>query len=212
MTEIFDGKTILDEQLKRLIECGITDICITTGPFADDLKSYILENYESNGVNFIFVNNPIYDRTNYIYSIYLAREYLDDSILLLHGDLVFETCVLQDILASPKSVMVVDSTKPLPPKDFKAVVESGRIKRVGVDEFENAFYAQPLYKLIKKDWDIWLDEIVRFCDTGNTSVYAENAMNNVSDKMELLPLDVLGRMCFEIDNPEDLAYAKSKYI
>ena len=41
-------------------------------------------------MSFTFVENPIYDKTNYIYSMYLAREYLKDDILLLHGDLVFD--------------------------------------------------------------------------------------------------------------------------
>jgi len=209
MVEIADGRAIIDEQLTRLIKCGITNFCITTGLFSNGLESYIRENYD--GVNFEFVNNPLYASTNYIYSIYLARDILSDDILLLHGDLVFEMSVLQDVLSSSQSVMVVDSTKPLPPKDFKAEVQNGKIVRVGVDIFDNALYAQPLYKLFKKDWEVLLEEICRFCVEGNTGVYAENALNNVIDIMDLNPLDVKGRLCFEIDNMDDLNYAKSVY-
>jgi len=159
------------------------------------------------------VNNPLYDQTNYIYSIYLAKELLlNDDILLMHGDLVFSPSVLKDVVDSPVSVMTTDSTKPLPPKDFKAVVIDGKVHRVGVDEFgTGACYAQPLYKLLKKDWLIWLDGIIKYCESGNTDVYAENAFNDVSNQMNLLSLDVNGRYCFEIDNPEDLAYGRDVY-
>ena len=210
LVELADGTTVLDAQLQSLLRCGIEDFCITTGPYADELERYIRKRYPN--VNFTFVNNPLYSQTNYIYSIQLARNFVcDDDILLLHGDLVFEQNVLQDIIASEHSVMVVDSTKPLSEKDFKAVVKGGRIKGIGIDLFSEALYAQPLYKLMKQDWNLWLDEIDRFCNQGMTDVYAENAFNNISDSMNLFPLDITGRMCFEVDNREDLAYARNAY-
>lgn len=52
--------------------------------------------------------------------------------------------------------MTVSSTVPLPEKDFKAVIHDNRIEKVGIEFFEDAMAAQPLYKLKKKDWKIWL--------------------------------------------------------
>jgi len=210
LVEVAEGVTIIDVQLKALMDCGITDICITTGPFADALQNYVKKRYPS--INFEFVHNPKYEETNYIYSIYLAKKTLEDDILLLHGDLVFEHSVLQDALVSPHSVMVTDSTKPLPPKDFKAVVIDGKIRRVGVQEQgDEIYYAQPLYKLLKADWLVWLAEIEHYCKNGVTTVYAENALNDISQNMNLRPLDITGRICFEIDNKEDLAQGKKIY-
>jgi len=216
LVEVAEGKTIVDLQLRALLRCGINDICMTTGPYADRLESHLHKNYPE--ANFQFVNNPIYDKTNYIYSIYLARENFQEheDILMLHGDLLIEIDHLKGQLAYPHSCMMIDSKLPLPPKDFKAVFssdkKSDKITAVGVDFFENAVYAQPLYKLLWKDWKIWLESICRFCETGNTKVYAENAFNEVSDKMNLLPFDACGRLCFEVDNMDDLNYAKSVYI
>mgnify|MGYP001168706644 CR=1 FL=1 len=68
--------------------------------------------------------------------------------------------------------------------------------------------AQALYKLNKKDWEIWLKEIVSFCEDGNTKVYAENAFNQVSEKCEIYALDVRNKLCTEIDTPEDLTKVK----
>jgi len=209
--ELAGGITIIDLQISTLLRCGIKEFYITTGYRADKLESIICERYPD--VQFTFIYNPLYKETNYIYSIQLARESIrGDDILLLHGDLVFEQSVLQSLLASDISVMVTDSTKPLPEKDFKAVIDNGRIRTIGVDVTSNAVYAQPMYKLLQQDWDLWLDEIDKFCCRGETSVYAENAFNKISSTMMLYPLDVMGRMCFEIDNTEDLAYGKERYI
>jgi len=201
--------TILDRQLEKLYDAGIKDFCMTTGPFAKDLERYINEKYPM--INIDFVHNPCYQHTNYIYSIFLAKEHLYDDILLLHGDLVFDSRVLDKLLYSKDSAMVVDSSVPLPEKDFKAVVENNRIKRIGIDEFKDSISAQPLYKIFLKDWLIWLNEIERFCDGGNTSVYAENAFNNVSNEMNLVPLDVQGYFCGEVDNMQDLTHIREIY-
>jgi phosphoenolpyruvate phosphomutase len=209
LAEISDAITILDIQLQALLACGVQDFCITTGPYAEALEAYIRTRYPQ-GI-FAFVQNPVYDKTNYIYSIYLAREQLKGEILLLHGDLLFDLCVLQEALAAQTSVMVVDSTLPLPEKDFKAVVENGCVSKVGVEFFTNAMYAQPLYKLKENDWQIWLAEIARFCKRGETNVYAENALNAISHKINLIPMDVKGKNCFEVDNPQDLEAARIWY-
>lgn len=202
MAEIGEGITIIDWQIKMLEKMDLKDIVITTGPFAENLEQYVTERYPQ--MNFTFCQNVLYDKTNYIYSIYIAQEELQDEIILMHGDLVYEESVLKDIMNSKGSAMVIDKTLELPEKDFKAVVEDGKIVKVGIEFFENAFAAQPLYHLTKEDWLIWLENIKEFCEAENVNVYAENAMNEVSDHMNILPLDVDGRICTEVDNLEDL--------
>ncbi|MBR2108961.1 MAG: phosphoenolpyruvate mutase [Ruminococcus sp.] len=202
MTEILYSDTILSRQLKLIAEAGITDVVMTTGYYSDVLEDYCRS--LNLPLNFKFVNNPLYDKTNYIYSIYCAREYLDDDVILMHGDLVFENSVFEDVINSEKSCMTVSSTLDLPEKDFKAVVEDGKVTKVGIEFFNNAMAAQPLYKLNKEDWKVWLDSIVAFCESDNTGCYAENALNAVSDKCGIVPFDFEDRLCAEIDNPEDL--------
>lgn len=208
MTEISAQETILSRQLKQVAEAGIEEVIITTGLFDGVLVQYC----QSLGLplHITFVNNPEYKATNYIYSIYCAREYLDDDILLMHGDLVFEHSVMDAVMASACSCMTVSSTLPLPEKDFKAVVRNGRIEKVGVAFFNEAMAAQPLYKLNKEDWNVWLNSIVAFCEAGDRTCYAENAFNVVSGQCTLQALDVHNQLCSEIDNPEDLAVVSAK--
>jgi len=208
MTQISDIDTILSRQLKLIKKCSINNVVITTGYYDKVLIDYC---HSLNlGLNYEFINNNKYRETNYIYSIYCAKDYLEDDMILMHGDLVFEESILQDIIKSNKSVMTVSSTLTLPEKDFKAVIENNHISKVGINYFDNAVAAQPLYRLNKEDWLIWLDSISKFCEGGNTKVYAENAFNEVSDKCLIYPFDVKDELCNEIDNPEDLENVKKR--
>ena len=208
MTEISSRETILSRQLKMIADAGIKDVVITTGYYDEILVDYC---YSLDlPLELTFVKNPIYDKTNYIYSIYCAREYLDDDIILLHGDLVFENEVFDMVMNSPVSCMTVSSTLPLPEKDFKANVIDGKVLKVGVNIFDDAMEAQALYKLNKEDWKVWLDKIVEFCENGNTKVYAENALNDLNGAANICALDVKDLLCSEIDNPEDLAVVSNK--
>ena len=107
MTEICGKETILSRQLKLLVDAGITEVVMTTGYYDQVLVEYC--NSLKLPLNIRFVNNPIYDKTNYIYSIYCAREYLDDDIVMMHGDLVFEASVLNDLLHGKNSCVTVSS-------------------------------------------------------------------------------------------------------
>ncbi len=211
MTEVTGNETILSRQLKMLSDMGITDVVMTTGLFERVLIDYC--NSLELPIHIEYVNNPLYAETNYIYSIYCAREYLNDDIILMHGDLVFEQEVLDEVLASETSCMTVSSSLELPEKDFKAVIENGRIYKIGIEFFDNAMAAQPLYMLKKDEWEKWLAEISVYCESGikeQRKCYAENAFNNVSDTCLIKALDVKNNLCAEVDTPGDLQMVNDK--
>ena len=202
MTEISPRETILSRQLKQIADAGIHEVVITTGLFRDALIAYC-ESLDL-PLSYSFIHNPEFRETNYIYSIYCARAELDDDVLLMHGDLVFENEVLDRLLASETSCMAVSTTLPLPEKDFKAVIGDGKVLKVGVEFFESAVAAQALYRLKKDDWKKWLDRIIAFCEAGNRKVYAENALNDLNGEAGIVPLDVKDLLCAEVDDPDDL--------
>lgn len=208
MTEISGHETILSRQLKQIASAGISEVVMTTGLFDSVLVNYC-QSLEL-PIHFTFVKNPLYAETNYIYSIYCTRDYLNDEIILMHGDLVFENEVFEKVVNSEESCMTVSSTMPLPDKDFKAVVRNGMVVKVGVEFFNEAMEAQALYHLQQKDWMMWLNKICEFCENGNTKVYAENALNVLDGQANIKALDVRNLLCAEIDNPEDLAVVTSQ--
>ena len=79
MSELYPGETILSRQLKQIVDFGISEVIITTGYFdailVDYCKSLDLP------LEYTFVKNERYIETNYIYSIYCARDFIEDDRL-----------------------------------------------------------------------------------------------------------------------------------
>ena len=74
MCRLTEQETIISWQVKLLRHIGVMEAVVTTGHLADTLIAY-LESLDS-GIRFHFVHNPKYRETNYIYSMYLARNLL----------------------------------------------------------------------------------------------------------------------------------------
>lgn len=210
MTKIDTNDTIVSRQLKLIKKNGIKEVVMTTGYYEEVLKNYC--NNLQLSLNIEYVNNPKYKDTNYIYSINCAKNSLQDDIILIHGDMVFSENVFKKVLKSENSCMTISSSISLPEKDFKAEIHNGWIKKIGIEFFNNSVAAQPLYKLKKDDWLKWLSSINEFCERGETSCYAENAFNIISDYCMLMPLDIKNELCSEIDNENDLIKIKNRLI
>lgn len=205
MVKLLNGETIFERQIRLLSECGIKDFVITTGPFEDQLIAVTKKTTYKN-LNFTFVHNDLFDKTNYIYSCYLAKDYLNDDLLTLHGDLVFNKKLVIKMLEDKRpSLGLINKNLPKPEKDFKGRVIDGKLREVGINIFDDdCFTFQPLYKLSKNDAKVWLDSIVDFVENKNiTSVYAENAFNEVSIKTNIEIMSYDGYYINEIDNVED---------
>lgn len=211
MVELGGGYTILSRQLDRLAALGVREIIITTGPFAPLLQSHV--EALSLPLSVAYVYNPDYRHTNYIVSMHRAAPLLaGHDVLLMHGDLVLETSVYKDLLACSDSVMATDATLPLPEKDFKAKLRDGRIVAVGVSlSGADCVACQPAYRLRAADFSQWQQSIAAFVARGETGVYAENAFNALDGALPLRPLPLNGRLCCEIDNPEDLAAVGARF-
>ena len=201
-------KPLLGHQLDNLVSCDVRNIIITTGPFEDKIKRYVREKYFD--IDISYVNNPKYDTTNYIYSIWLTKGLIDDDIILLHGDLLFDKKLLNNLINKKYTNCVLVNRKiDSPEKDFKAIVENNRVVKIGVEFFgENAVFSLPLYKFSKSDFLYWLEEIEKFVRRGDTKLYAEDAFNEISDKIILHPIYFDEEFCMEIDTKEDLKMAR----
>lgn len=89
-----NGKRLIDRMLGQLKSLGLSRIVIVTGYEGAKLQTYINKNYPDWPI--VFVNNPIYDKTNNIYSLWLARGYMaEEDTLLLESDLIFADEILK---------------------------------------------------------------------------------------------------------------------
>lgn len=206
MVHLYNDETIFERQIRLLQEAGITEVVITTGPYPEMLKNICNKPCYRN-MNFIFPHNEIFDASNYIYSMYKAREYLDDDILMMHGDLVFDRALIPSLLKNKEpNTCLINKYKPLPEKDFKGRIVDNELREVGINIFDDNCYAfQPLYKLSKDVMRVWLDNVVKFVESGNINVYAENAFNEVSKGLNIRPVSYHNHFIDEVDNKDDLA-------
>ena len=202
------GTEILGHQLRELIACGITDIIITTGPFEDQIKSYVRKNFPK--ISITYVRNRKYKETNYIYSLWLTHHLINEDVIFMHGDLLFEKSILSNLLKQEVTSIPLAKNLQLPDKDFKARVIDGRIAKIGVDIFgEGAYFCAPIYRISKEHFLLWMRKICEFISNGRVSEYAENALNELSSEIEMHPLYYNG-FCMEIDNQEDLKRANNQ--
>ncbi len=211
MAPLKNGETIFHRQIRLLSAEGITDFIITTGPFEDQLKGEAADFPE---LNFTFVRNDIYDQTNYIYSMYLAREYMNDDLLFFHGDLVFNRKLLHDVLASDeKNTGTVNFTKALPEKDFKGRVKDGKLLEVSIHIFDEDCYAfQPFYKMEKTTAAAWIAKVVEFIEKGENKCYAENALNEIFADLNVRAFSYDDYYIDEIDNLDDHARVTAEIL
>ena len=204
MSRLKNGETIFHRQLRILSAEGIKDFIITTGPFEEQLKAEAADFPE---LHFTFVRNPIYDKTNYIYSMYLAREFMDDDMLFFHGDLVFNRSLIHDVLnCEEKNTATVNFKKALPEKDFKGRVRDGKVLEVSINIFDDDCFAfQPFYKMEKATATAWINKVSEFIAKGEDRCYAENALNEIFAELNIRAFSYENYYIDEIDNLEDHA-------
>lgn len=208
LVKINKKETILDYQLKKIIKSNLEDILITTGPFEDKIMKHIKLNYPTLRIQ--YVNNPIYYKTNYIYTIYLIKDIIDDDIILLHGDLIFSNSLLIDIINSEeKNCVLVNKEIHPPEKDFKAIIIDEKIIQIGVNiSGPNIVFLAPLYKLTNTFFKAWLKQIEKCVKKNRVALYAEDALNTILDKFVLKPFYFNNKVCMEIDDIHDLNLIK----
>ena len=101
-----NGITLIERSLRQLDELGLKQIVIVVGYEGKKLIDFI----STLGIHtpILYVDNPIYDKTNNIYSLALAKEYLlEDDTLLLESDLIFEEGILKKLMEDPRETLAL---------------------------------------------------------------------------------------------------------
>ncbi len=97
--------------VQSLMENGIRDVIVVTGH-----KGYVLRDYLSQfNLNFKFVHNSLYKKTNNIYSLYLAMGHINGGFYILNSDVLFHPGIFRELHTSTKEnlILSVDTFKEL---------------------------------------------------------------------------------------------------
>lgn len=100
MVEV-NGTRLIDRMIKQLAPLGLDRLVMVVGYHGRELREYL--GNERYGLRIEYVENPVYDRTNNIYSLALAKEWLRaDDTILLESDLIFDDTMLSLLLDNPQ--------------------------------------------------------------------------------------------------------------
>lgn len=101
-----NGVTLIERALRQLDRLGLSRIVIVVGYKGRELIDYIATLRV--GTEIVFVDNPIYDRTNNIYSLALARDWLvREDTLLMESDIICEDAVLDELVKDPRKTLAL---------------------------------------------------------------------------------------------------------
>lgn len=212
-----NGVTMIERMLTLLDRKNLSRIVIVVGYKGQKLIDYI--GTLSIKTPIVFVENTVYDKTNNIYSLYLARKYLkQENTLLLESDLVFEEKVLDRILDDPYPSLALvakfeswmdgtvivtnehnDIRSFIPKKDFDFAETSNYYKTVNIYKFSKDFSATHYVPFLEA-----------YCKALGNNEYYEQVLKVIAmlDKPDIKAVKLDGEAWYEIDDIQDLRIAE----
>lgn len=215
-----NGQTLIERALTQLDKFNLTRIVLVVGYEGQKLIDYVSTLNVKTPIE--FVNNPIYDKTNNIYSLYLAKDYLlKEDTLLLESDLIFEDSVLEEILSDPRqSLALVDKYESwmdgtcVKVDEFDSITEFVPGKKFRFDEINSYYKTVNIYKFSKH---FSVTHYIPFLDAyskalGNNEYY-EQVLKIITmlDDPEIQAKKLSGQLWYEIDDVQDLDIASSMF-
>lgn len=212
-----NGVRLIDRMLNQLLGMRLSRIVIVIGYRGENLRSHIVRNYPDAPIE--FVENTIYDRTNNIYSLWLAREYMvEEATLLLESDLIFEDAVIEAAIDSEYencaliskyetwmdgTMVRIDSENNIlnfiPKKAFNYAETSEYFKTVNIYKFSVDFVVNH-----------YLPFLEAYIRTVGENEYYEQVLRVLTliDNEVIKALPVTGLKWYEIDDVQDLRIAE----
>ena len=216
-----NGVTMIDRMLHQIEKKNLSKIVIVVGYEGEKLIDYIA----TLGIQtpIVFVNNPVYDKTNNIYSLALAKEYLkQEDTLLLESDLIFEDAVIDTIVNDPRDTLALvdkyeswmDGTcvKLSPDDDIEAFVPG---KNFRFDEINQYYKTVNIYKFSKHFSEThYIPFLEAYQSALGQNEYYEQVLRVIAmlDEPEIKAKRLNGELWYEIDDIQDLDIAESMFM
>lgn len=216
-----NGVTLIERMLHQIEKCHLSRIVIVVGYMGQKLIDYI----DTLGIQtpIIYINNPIYDKTNNIYSLALAKEYLiREDTLLFESDLIFEDAVIDALLKDSRDTLALvdkyqswmDGTcvKLSPDDDIEAFVPSKKFTFGDIDQY---YKTVNIYKFSKHFSET---HYVPFLDAYQRALgeneYYEQVLRVITmlDDPGIKAKRLNGEIWYEIDDIQDLDIAESMFM
>ena len=215
-----NGVRLIHRILDSIYETGIRRVVLVVGYKAENVKSLIGDEYR--GMEIIYVENSVYDKTNNIYSLFLAREYLTaDDTILLESDLIFESDVLKKIINDPYPTLALvdkyeswmDGTVVTLDEDNN-IVEFLTKDKFKYSDISSYYKTVNIYKFSKDFSEThYVPFLEAYCHALGNNEYYEQVLKVITllddSPLKALPLD--GERWYEIDDIQDLDIASGMF-
>jgi len=207
------NKTILEHQLCNLVECGIEELILVIGYHSNLIKEKLKRGFSDLEIR--YVRNPIYYKTNTVYSLWLARKEMNTDFIYLNGDVFFHRDILKRLIDSERNTcLAIDKKRRVGEEEVKVKILDGLVKRIGKEmkhstadgEFIGvAKFCKEINIVFKKR----LDEVVK---EGKVNAFFELAVQRMLSDYDLYAVDVSDLPCIEIDTYDDLEEARNLFF
>lgn len=215
-----NGTPLIDRLLGQLGKLNLERVVIVVGYEGQKLMDYL--GNERNGLRIEYVNNPIYDKTNNIYSLALAKEQLqEDDTLLIESDLILDDRMLPLLINNnyPNLALVakyetwMDGTMVRLDEDNNIVnfVPKAAFKYSDTDSY---YKTVNVYKFSRQ---FSCEKYVPFLEAYSKAVgnneYYENVLRIISflNSQDLKALPITDEKWYEIDDKQDLDIAEALF-
>ena len=215
-----NGVRLIERALDQLAKIGLKRTVLVIGYQGAKLKKFVGKSWK--GMRIEYVNNPIFDKTNNIYSLALAADKLTaDDTILMESDLIIEDEVLRKIVKDPHpNVAVVDAFQSWMDGTCVTLDENNLIKRFVpkkdfvYEEIPSYYKTVNIYKFSKefskKDYVPFLKA---YSKALGDNEYYEQVLRVITllDKPLMHALPLQGEKWYEIDDIQDLDIAESMF-
>lgn len=213
-----NGVTLIDRVLTQLSGLPLKKVILVIGYKGQALRSYIGNNYK--GLSIEYIENSIYDKTNNIYSLFLAKHELEqDDTLLIESDLIFDDSLFSMILNNPNpNIALVAKYQTWMDGTMVRIDEENNItdfiskKSFKYSDIEYYYKTVNVYKFSKEfsqnNYIPFLEAYIRAL--GNNEYY-EQVLRVITllEGIDLKALPLEGQKWYEIDDVQDLDIAQA---
>jgi histidinol-phosphate/aromatic aminotransferase/cobyric acid decarboxylase-like protein/CTP:phosphocholine cytidylyltransferase-like protein len=210
------GETIISRALRVLAERGIGEAVIVVGYRGQAVRDCLGTAFA--GLSLSYVEAPDYATTNNIRSLWHARDALNEDILLIEGDLVFDEVVVEALLATSDSSAAVVPVDRVPLGSKVCVGDLNRINRFILDGDGRCGPSDRIYKTaniyhLRRQLLVEhvLPRLSRVVSEGHLDRYYESVFRDLVDDgslMDFTAVDVSFGRWWEIDDQSDLDVAE----
>lgn len=203
-------KTILDRQLETLQSLGISEVVMVVGYFREKVVTHAEDSFPE--LTFSMITNEHFFETNTAYSLYLCRDVIRGSdVLLLNGDVLFPQPLIERVLHSPAENVLAVEPKPCGREEVKVIAgEHGRIVAIGKELIqENSLGEFIGVAKFSRGFNQELSHsLTDLIDAGGKADYFEAAIHPLLPNSTITYVDVSDLPTIEIDFLEDLERAR----